>query len=115
MRHRLLVCGWLTSPFIQARFPPFCLSDDWHKMSVGQDSERRCRVARKRLGEILVEAGLLSAEALKSALEQQKCWGGPLGRTLLDMQLVKEPALVQALAKQLNFPIAQLEDFKIDA
>ena len=39
-------------------------------------------MARKRLGEILIEAGLLDEPKLNVALREQQRWGGPLGRKL---------------------------------
>lgn len=66
-------------------------------------------MARKRIGEILVQAGVLDAEGLKTALLEQRRWGGPLGRTLVDLDLITEEALVDALSKQLNFPTVDLD------
>jgi type II secretion system (T2SS) protein E len=63
-------------------------------------------MARKKLGEVLVQAGLLDDAKLRVALREQQRWGGPLGRHLLEMRLVHEGDLVRALAMQLNFPVA---------
>jgi type IV pilus assembly protein PilB len=63
-------------------------------------------MARKRLGEILIQAGLLDEGRLRTALREQQRWGGPLGRTLIEMKLVREDDLVRALSVQLNFPVA---------
>lgn len=70
-------------------------------------------MARKRIGEILVQAGVLDNAGLRAALAEQRRWGGPLGRTLVDMRLVTEEALVRALSQQLNFPIADLDRIDI--
>ncbi len=70
-------------------------------------------MARKRLGEILIEAGLLDARALNAGLLEQRRWGGQLGKILVDMRLVSEDALVKALSHQLNFPTVELERFRI--
>lgn len=64
---------------------------------------------RKRLGEILVQAGVLDEPRLRAALAEQRRWGGPLGRILVDMKLVSEDAMVQALSHQLNFPAVNLD------
>lgn len=72
-------------------------------------------MARKRIGEILIQAGVLDNAGLRTALTEQRRWGGPLGRTLVDMKLVTEEALVQALSHQLNFPIADLDNISISA
>jgi type IV pilus assembly protein PilB len=71
-------------------------------------------MARKRLGEILVQAGVLSESQLRAALGEQRRWGGPLGRILVDMKLVNEDAMVQALSHQLNFPTVNLDQRKIE-
>jgi hypothetical protein len=71
--------------------------------------------ARKRLGEILVQAGVLGDAQLRVALTEQKRWGGPLGRLLVDMKLISEEAMVQALSHQLNFPAINLDQRQIDA
>src|SRR5262249_6672065 len=63
-------------------------------------------MARKRLGEILIEAGLLDEARLRAALREQQRWGGPLGRQLLEMRLVREEDLVRALSVQLHIPAA---------
>ncbi len=66
-------------------------------------------MARKRLGEILVDAGVLDESRLRSALVEQRRWGGHLGRILIDMKLISEDVLVQALSQQLNFPAINLD------
>jgi hypothetical protein len=70
-------------------------------------------MARKRIGEILVQAGVLANEGLKTALVEQRRWGGPLGRILVDMNLITEEALVDALSQQLNFPKVDLDGIEI--
>ena len=58
---------------------------------------------------MLVEAGVLSESGLRMALNEQKRWGGTLGRTLVEMKLVSEPELVRVLAQQLNLPTIDLD------
>lgn len=66
-------------------------------------------MARKKLGEILLDAGVLDQSRLRAALVEQRRWGGHLGRILVDMKLVSEEILVQALSQQLNFPAINLD------
>jgi type IV pilus assembly protein PilB len=66
-------------------------------------------MARKKLGEMLVEAGVLTDSGLRLALGEQKRWGGTLGRTLVEMKLLSEPELVRVLAAQLNLPTIELD------
>lgn len=70
-------------------------------------------MARKRLGEILIEAGLIDETALRSALIEQRRYGGPLGRVLVDLRLVLEEDLVAALSKQLAVPLVDLDNLEI--
>jgi type IV pilus assembly protein PilB len=68
---------------------------------------------RKKLGEMLVEAGVLSEQGLRMALNEQKRWGGTLGRTVVEMRLVSEGELVQVLAQQLNLPTVDLDSVDV--
>jgi type IV pilus assembly protein PilB len=68
---------------------------------------------RKKLGEMLVEAGVLTESGLSMALNEQRRWGGPLGRTVIDLKLVSEPELVRVLAQQLGLPTAELDQLEI--
>jgi response regulator RpfG family c-di-GMP phosphodiesterase len=54
----------------------------------------------KRLGEQLVDAGLVSVEAIESALQQQKITGHRLGDCLLELGLIQEVALLRFLAAE---------------
>ncbi len=57
-------------------------------------------MATKRLGEKLIEAGLVSAEAVEQALGQQKITGHRLGDCLVDLGLIQESALLRFLASE---------------
>jgi len=70
-------------------------------------------MARKKLGEILIQAGVLDQPGLRAALGEQRRWGGHLGRILVDMRLVSEDALVQALSHQLKFPVVNVAEVQI--
>lgn len=58
---------------------------------------------RKRFGEILVEAKVVSEEALNRALERQRGSGRRLGQVLEDMGVVTEKDIAAALARQFGF------------
>ena len=70
-------------------------------------------MARMRLGEILIQAGVLKESGLSSALGEQRRWGGHLGNILVEMGLVPEEIMVQALSRQLNLPMVRLVDLQI--
>ena len=54
----------------------------------------------KRLGEMLVEANLITESQLRGALGQQKKWGGRLGANLVKLGNISEESLVRFLASQ---------------
>ena len=70
--------------------------------------------SRKKLGEILVDAGVLALDQLRAALVEQRRWGGPLGRILVDKGYVPEEVMVQALSRQLKLPSVNLDAFQVD-
>jgi hypothetical protein len=63
---------------------------------------------RLKLGEILVQAGIIDEMQLTAALGEQQRWGRRLGVTLVKMGMVEEDHLMRALAKQLDLPVASL-------
>ncbi len=65
--------------------------------------------SRLRLGEILVDAGVLSESQLDIALSIQKKRGLRLGQILLQEGFISEPQLVQALSRRLSIPWVSLE------
>jgi general secretion pathway protein E len=62
-----------------------------------------------RLGEILARKGLLNSEDLERALELQRERGDKLGRILVDLGFASQRDIVQALAEQLDIPVAKLD------
>ncbi len=68
---------------------------------------------RRKLGQILVEAGLIDEFQLRSALSDQKRWGQPLGVTLIKMGFLEEAELVNVLSRQLDVPIVDLRGKRI--
>lgn len=72
------------------------------------------RPEKIRLGDLLVQQGLITLEQLKFALEQQKRSGRKLGRVLADNAFVTEEQISEALAKQLNIPYINLKYYNIN-
>jgi len=68
---------------------------------------------RPKLGEVLVEAGIIDEMQLAAALREQRRWGRRLGVTLVKMGMVDEGHLVRALARQLDLPIVRLTGRRI--
>ncbi len=67
-----------------------------------------------RLGELLLDAGLVKEEVLQEAYERQKKTGEKLGRALINMGAVEETPLLKLLAQQLKVDYIPLESFKIN-
>jgi hypothetical protein len=63
---------------------------------------------RVKLGELLVKAGVITDSQLKTALGEQRQWGGKLGDILVRMRYLSEDVFVRALSKQLGIPRADL-------
>ncbi len=70
-------------------------------------------VSRRKLGELLIESGLLTVENLKDALEAQKNTGKRLGEALIDMKIISEEEMAFSLAMQLKIPFIDLIDYSI--
>jgi len=66
-----------------------------------------------RLGEYLVEKGLLSQQELIKALEEQKITGEPLGQILIKKRLIEEMQMYQILAEQLGVEFLDLFGIEI--
>lgn len=68
---------------------------------------------KKRLGEILLDAGVIDQLQLNAALAEQRKWGGKLGRTLVEMGFVDESSMVTALSRQLGLPMVDLDSAQL--
>jgi len=62
----------------------------------------------KRIGELLVEAGVLSQSQLEQALFAQRKDGRKLGQLLIELGLATEVQLTQTLSRQLSVPWVSL-------
>lgn len=66
-----------------------------------------------RLGDVLVNSGVISEEQLQRGLELQKGSGRKLGETLVDEGLVTEENITNALSSQLNLDVIDLQNVTI--
>lgn len=57
-----------------------------------------------RVGEMLVESGLITRDQLGQALRQQAQAGGRIGTNLVELGFIDEKTLAQVLARQLSIP-----------
>jgi len=68
-----------------------------------------------RIGELLVQKALLSAEDLERAKAEAKETGSRVGLTLTRMGLVEESQLAEAVSQKYGVPSINLDDFEIDS
>ncbi len=62
----------------------------------------------KKLGELLIEAGLIDNFQLDSALSHQRNWGGRLGAVLVELEFVNEHDVAKVIAEKLRIPSVDL-------
>ena len=72
------------------------------------------RIITKRIGEILLERGLVTFAQLEKALAHQKEHGGLLGQILIEQHAITEEEVALALTAQYGFPYLPLENYEID-
>lgn len=68
---------------------------------------------KKRLGEILLEAGIINESQLQQALEYQQMWGQRLGSALVAKGFLSEEMLMRVLGSTLNMPIVDISRIRI--
>ncbi len=64
-----------------------------------------------RLGDLLVEKGLITEDQLQHALGEQKKLGRKLGGTLVELGMIDESSLLNLLASQLNIPLIDINNY----
>jgi len=73
------------------------------------------RVISKRLGQLLIERGVIDKKQLNHALKLQTEKGGLVGNILVYLGYATEEAIAQAITAQYGFPYLPLENYDIDA
>jgi type IV pilus assembly protein PilB len=61
-----------------------------------------------KLGELLMQAGLIDEIQLRSALGHQKRWGGKLGKALVDQGFIDEEVMLKFLAERFKMKAVNL-------
>lgn len=69
---------------------------------------------KKRLGEILLERGLIDVDQLNSALAHQRQWGMRLGTALVAKGFIAEGMLTRVLSESLGIPMVDLARVVVD-
>ena len=68
-----------------------------------------------RLGDLLVEKGIITEDQLMSSLAAQKKTGQKLGRTLIASGFVTEEQMLELLSTQLQIPFIDLKQYNYDS
>jgi len=71
------------------------------------------RTKQKRLGEMLIEAGLITETQLRGALGRQMKWGGRLGGNLIKLGNLSEQNLLRFLAAQTGIKEIDISKIRI--
>lgn len=69
---------------------------------------------RKRLGDLLIEEGIVSPDMLDQALDNQQSTGRKLGDTLISLGFLSEQRMLQFLSRQLDIPLVDLNRLTVD-
>ena len=69
---------------------------------------------RKRLGDLLVEEGIVTDEQIGQALSAQKNTGRKLGDTLIELGFLSEQQMLSFLSQQLAIPLIDLSRATVD-
>jgi len=77
---------------------------------IASHGERKPKI---RLGERLVQAGLITETQLEQALKEQKRNGGLLGSNLIKLGLIKEEAFLDFLSLQYGYPAIDITHAEI--
>ena len=72
------------------------------------------RQKKVRLGELLVNSGVLTNEQLQQALDNPARQGKKLGEFLVDEGIVSEDDLAKALSRQLDLDMIDLQSTNVD-
>ena len=70
---------------------------------------------QRRLGDILIESGFLTAAELAEALSVQKESGRRLGEVITEMGLMSEFDILRAVSSQYSYPIIDLSSIDVDS
>ena len=72
------------------------------------------RIITKRIGEVLLERGVIDRKKLEQALAYQKEHGGLMGQVLIKLGYITEEEVALALTAQYGFPYLPLDNYEID-
>ena len=71
------------------------------------------KLIRKKLGQVLVEEGLIKNEQVQDALQRQRSSGEFLGEALINLGYVSEMDIARAIVKQFGLPYIDASKYRI--
>ncbi|NCC24734.1 MAG: phage adsorption protein NrfB [Deltaproteobacteria bacterium] len=86
----------------------------WDKTDHAYPSEEELVRYRRRLGDLLLDRRFVTVAQLDEALKRQKQTGRPLGAVLVDMGVLAEDKLLQALGVQFGIQTAEVDPYSVD-
>lgn len=72
------------------------------------------KIINKKLGELLIERGIINQAQLDKGLGVQKEKGGLIGEILVELGYAKEEDIAQALTAEYGFPYLPLNNYEIN-
>lgn len=78
-------------------------------------SEKQKDVPNKRLGEVLIEKGVITDDQLRIALQEQKAIGKRIGAVLIQMGFVTDSIIRDALSENTGFESVDVSNAVVDA
>ncbi len=95
----------LESAAIEPLAPPEAARPSLRPVAVAKPAPK----VRKRLGEQLIDAGLIDQHKLAQALAHQKVHGGRLGQVLVQLGMIDESTLESQLGQQLGLTVREVD------
>jgi type IV pilus assembly protein PilB len=80
---------------------------------IDKNRHKRNELSKRKLGDLLVEIGLLPSEKLSEALSIQRQTGKRLGQVLMELDIISEDEMAFALAMQLKIPFIDLSNYQL--
>jgi len=65
-------------------------------------------IERKKLGDLLKEAGLIDDFQLEAALSHQRNWGGKLGSIIVELEFAREEDIARVISEKMGVPYMNL-------
>ncbi len=81
---------------------------------IGEGVKMEVNRKKMRLGDVLVNSGVITEADLEKGLSRQKGTGRKLGEVLVDEGLVTEENIAKALSSQLHYDMVELQNVEID-